>query len=124
MTLFQRLAATVVLSLAALPTAAQENGAGAPAAGEVYVENTAPQPLTFGLSPDNASWERFTLAPDQVAVYGGGPDWYILILTEGVELRYRLDDAGSYRLYWNEGEERWDLMTCHQPACGRLAPEP
>ena len=124
MTLFQRLAATAVLLLAALPAAAQENGTGAPGAGEVYVENTAPQPLTFGLSPDNASWERFTLAPDQVAVYGGGPDWYILILTEGVELRYRLNDAGSYRLYWNEGDERWDMMTCQQPACGRLAPEP
>lgn len=99
---------------------AQDEDFGAPVAGEIYVENIAPQPLTFGLSPDNASWERFTLAPDQVAVYGGGPEWYILVLTEGVELRYRLDDGGSYRLYWNENLARWDTMTCQEPACGRL----
>lgn len=113
------LAACLVL-IVPWAASAQDEGTGAPGPGEIYVENVAPQPLTFGLSPDNESWERFTLAPDQVAVYGGGPDWYILILTEGVELRYRLDDGGSYRLYWNEGEARWDTMTCQEPACGRL----
>ena len=116
-----RLAGVVAMLLGAPWAAmAQSDDTGAPEAGEVYVENIAPQPLTFGLSPNNASWARFSLEPDQVAVYGGGPEWYILILTEGVELRYRLDDGGSYRLYWSDDEERWDLMTCQEPACGRL----
>lgn len=113
------LAATLLL--ATLAGARAQDIGGAPEAGEIYVENVAPQPLTFGLSPDNASWMRLTLDAGQVAVYSGGPDWYILILTEGVELRYRLDDGGSYRLYWNETDLRWDMLTCEKPACGRLA---
>jgi hypothetical protein len=115
-----RVAAAGILMLAAFSLARAQDDGGAPEAGEIYVENVAPQPLTFGLSPDNESWERFTLDAEQVAVYSGGPDWYILILTEGVELRYRLDDAGSYRLYWNETDMRWDMLTCQEPACGRL----
>ncbi len=115
-----RLCAAAMLAVAGLASAHAQDVGGAPEAGEIYVENVAPQPLTFGLSPDNASWERFTLDAGQVAVYDGGPDWYILILTEGVELRYRLDDGGSYRLYWNETDARWDMMTCQEPACGRL----
>lgn len=121
----RRLGLALVLLLAAGP---QPGGARddspAPEADEIYIENVAPQALTFGLSPDNESWERFSLDAGQVAVYGGGPSWYFLILTEGVELRYRLDSGGSYRLYWSEAEERWDLMTCQNPACGRLGDEP
>ena len=119
-----RIAAAGTLALATATGALAQDDTGAPASGEIYIENVAPQPLTFGLSPDNESWERFTLDPDQVAVFGGGPTWYILILTEGVELRYRLDDAGSYRLYWNEDKMRWDAMTCQEPACGRLTDQP
>jgi hypothetical protein len=119
-----RIAAAGLMALAGTTGVSAQDGTGAPVSGEIYIENVAPQPLTFGLSPDNASWERFTLGPDQVAVYGGGPDWYFLILTEGVELRYRLDDAGSYRLYWNEEDLRWDMMTCQEPACGRLGEQP
>lgn len=89
-----------------------------PGLGEVYIENVTPQPLTFGLAPDNEAWERFTLAAGEVVVFNGGPEWYFLIMTEGVELRYQLDDGGSYRLYRNEVDSRWDIMTCDLPACG------
>ncbi|NQV94403.1 MAG: hypothetical protein HQ482_04620 [Sphingomonadales bacterium] len=74
MPVIARLAALALLLAAATPAVAQDDATGEPVQGEIYVENIAPQPLTFGLSPDNASWERFTLAPDQIAVYGGGPD--------------------------------------------------
>ncbi|MBC6440139.1 MAG: hypothetical protein GDA49_06965 [Rhodospirillales bacterium] len=92
----------------------------APQANEIYVENTATQRLTFGLSNDNEVWSRFKLDSGQVAVFSGAADWYFLILTDGVELRYRLNEAGSYRLFWNEIDTRWDLMTCSEPACGHL----
>jgi len=113
----------IVLAAGIPPLHAREDSP-APEANEIYVENVAPQPLTFGLSPDNASWERFMLDPGQVAVYGGGPDWYFLILTDGVELRYRLESGNSYRLFWSEADQRWDLMTCKVPACGRVDVEP
>lgn len=116
-------ALALVLVAGAGPLGAQDE-APPPKANEIYVENISPQPLTFGLSPDNESWERFALDPGQVAVYGGGPNWYFLILTEGVELRYRLETGASYRLYWSEPEQRWDLMTCSRPACGRIDDEP
>ena len=65
MTWAGRLAAASALLLGAMSAAmAQSDDTGAPEAGEVYIENIAPQPLTFGLSPDNASWERFSLEPD------------------------------------------------------------
>lgn len=98
---------------------AQDDLAAAPLSDEIYIENTAPQKLTFGLSHDNEVWDRFELDPDQVAVFGGSSDWYFLVLTDGTELRYRLDSEGSYRLFWNDVAQRWDLMTCTEPACGR-----
>ncbi len=108
----------VLVTLAGPPAAAQQ---ASPAADEVYIENLAPQQLTFGLSNDNESWDRFTLVPSEVAIYGGSEIWYFLILTEGVELRYRLDGGGSYRLYWNDADLRWDMMSCQEPVCGRVA---
>lgn len=123
------LLAALVLAAAPLAAVAQDDSGEAagtpettsvapPGMGEVYIENVTPQPLTFGLAPDNETWERFTLAAGEVVVFNGGPEWYFLIMTEGVELRYQLDDGGSYRLYWNEVDSRWDMMTCEQPACG------
>ena len=102
------------------PVGAQVDETAAPQTNEIYVENTATQRLTFGLSNDNEVWSRFELDPGQVAVFGGAADWYFLILTDGIELRYRLNEAGSYRLFWNETDTRWDLMTCSEPACGHL----
>ena len=98
---------------------AQDSEPAEPLADEIYIENTAPQPITFGLSNDNETWDRFGLGAEQVGVFGGSAVWYFLVLTDGVELRYRLDAEGSYRLYWNEIDLRWDLLTCEQPACGR-----
>jgi len=115
--------ALAVTLMTAAPLRAQDTVEAAPVEGEIYIENIAPQPLTFGLSDDNETWNRFLLAPDQVAVYGGSDAWFFLVVTEGVELRYRLNDQGSYRLYWNEVDMRWDLLTCSEPACGRLTAE-
>jgi hypothetical protein len=102
---------------------AQEGEPAAPLVDEIYIENMAPQPLTFGLSNDNENWDRFGLGAEQLGVFGGSEIWYFLILTDGVELRYRLDTQGSYRMYWNEIDARWDLMTCEKPACGRALDE-
>lgn len=118
-----RVLLALLLALVATGAAAQSDlpfSEAAPDADEIYVENVSPQNLTFGLSHDNANWDRFQLEPGGIADYGGGGDWYILLLTEGVELRYRLDGGGSYRLYWNETDAHWDVLTCDKPACGRL----
>tara|TARA_B100000676_G_C18072807_1_gene845489 strand:+ start:1513 stop:1902 length:390 start_codon:yes stop_codon:yes gene_type:complete len=116
-----RLLAAFLFVTVSIPALSQD--AVAPVEGEIYIENVAPQRLTFGLSNDNVAWDRFQLDPDQVAVFGLADEWYFLILTEGVELRYRLKTMGSYRLYWNEADERWDLLTCSDPACGRTEVE-
>ena len=120
-----------LLCMAALGTAGaaraqttQDANAAAPGDNEIYVENVAPQALTFGLSHDNQSWERFTLEAGKVAVYSGAATWYFLILTEGVPLRYKLIAGKSYRLYWNNVDLRWDMMTCDKPACGRVMSQP
>ena len=109
----------VLMLGAANPVLAQDGELAAPLVDEIYIENTAPQPLTFGLSNDNETWDRFGLGAEQVGVFGGSEVWYFLLLTDGVELRYRLDSQGSYRLYWNEIDLRWDPLTCEKPACGR-----
>ena len=120
----RRLLLALVLCCAACAARAQTDddffAEGAPGPDEIYMENVTPQAITFGLSYDNESWERFQLEPGGVAVLGGSDTWFFLILTEGVELRYQLDGAGSYRIYWNEVDLRWDLLTCELPACGRL----
>ena len=91
-----RLLAAFLFVTVSIPALSQD--AVAPVEGEIYIENVAPQRLTFGLSNDNVAWDRFQLDPDQVAVFGLADEWYFLILTEGVELRYRLKTMGSYRL--------------------------
>ena len=98
---------------------AQEPASADPLIDEIYIENTAPQALTFGLSNDNELWERFSLGAQQSGVFGGSETWYFLVLTDGVEVRYRLDTQGSYRIYWNDIDLRWDLLTCENPVCGR-----
>ncbi|GEM_PF-3707261 len=113
----------VLMLGAANPVLAQDGELAAPLVDEIYIENTAPQPLTFGLSNDNETWDRFGLGAEQVGVFGGSEVWYFLLLTDGVELRYRLDSQGSYRLYWNEIDLRWDPLTCEKPACGRALDE-
>ena len=113
----------VLMLGAANPVLAQDGELAAPLVDEIYIENTAPQPLTFGLSNDNETWDRFGLGAEQVGVFGGSEVWYFLLLTDGVELRYRLDSQGSYRLYWNEIDLRWDLLTCEKPAYGRALDE-
>jgi hypothetical protein len=117
------LAAFVLALGTANPVLAQDGEPAAPLVDEIYLENTAPQPLTFGLSNDNETRDRFGLGAGQVGVFGGSEVWYFLLLTDGVELRYRLDAQGSYRLHWNEIDLRWDLLTCEQPACGRALDE-
>lgn len=118
------LAAALVLSaLLSGSLLAQGAEPAAPLVDEIYIENIAPQSLTFGLSNDNETWDRFGLGAGEVGVFGGAETWYFLILTEGVELRYRLDTQGSYRLYWNDIDLRWDLLTCAEPACGRAIDE-
>lgn len=116
MTARRLIGALALLAVSAWPALAQP---AAPGDDEIYIENVAPQQLTFGLSEDNETWDRFELAASESAVFGGSQTWYFLILTDGVELRYRLDPGGSYRLYWNDVDLRWDAMTCTAPACGR-----
>ncbi len=116
-------AAFVLSALLSCSSLAQDTEPAAPLRDEIYIENIAPQPLTSGLSNDNETWDRFGLGAEEVGVFGGSETWYFLILTEGVELRYRLDTQGSYRLYWNDIDLRWDLLTCAEPACGRAIDE-
>lgn len=111
---------TFVLALGITGAAlAQISEPAAPLADKIYIENTARKPITFGLSNDNETWDRFGLGTKQVGVFSGLEGWHFLVLTDGAELRCRLDTQRSYRLYWNEIGLRWDLLTCEQPACGR-----